>query len=215
MNPTSTSYLLQKVAPLVMREIGPRVGPFVAERVGIPLAKKVGLPIARRIGIPIARKTGTLLLNRVGYPLVNKMLIKVNITPPDMGNNLLKKTAPTPSVTNQPTQTPATGKSKNKTKKLKEIFFSNRRNKTKSNHLINNTPTHNYSNNTLTPVPPINPVPVNPTPINQNPAMFPPQIPSPPDNYQKPPNDDSNPYMNYNSSLFSRRRHSFGYDYSE
>ncbi|NBJ15211.1 MAG: hypothetical protein FNP40_06500 [Dehalobacter sp. 4CP] len=76
------SYLLQKVAPIVLRELQPyiagKVGPLVAEKIGMPIARKVGLPLAKRIGIPMARKTGTFLLNRVGYPLINKVIFKGN-----------------------------------------------------------------------------------------------------------------------------------------
>lgn len=74
------SYLIQKAAPIIMRELQPyisaKVGPFLAAKVGMPLAKNVGLPLAKRIGVPLARRSGTFLLNRVGYPLLNKMLFK-------------------------------------------------------------------------------------------------------------------------------------------
>lgn len=194
MNPTSTSYLLQKVAPLVMRELGPRVGPYFAERVGIPLARKVGLPIARRIGYPIARKAGTLLVNRVGYPLINKMLLKANITPPDL--NPRKANKPTSIVKEETGNNPDNSldlKKVKKPKKLKNMFFGNLRSKTKTKTKI-------------TPVPaiPVNPSIItapNPAPLNQN---------TTPTNYISPAQEiseqDNIPYMNYNSSLFNRRR---------
>lgn len=77
------SYLIQKAAPIIMRELQPyisaKVGPFLAQKFGAPLAKNVGLPLAKKIGIPLARRSGTFLLNRVGFPLINKMLFKGNM----------------------------------------------------------------------------------------------------------------------------------------
>lgn len=86
---TQASFLVEKVVPIVMREIGPhissRITPLIAEKVGLPLAKKVGLPLAKRIGIPIARKAGSVFINKVGYPLVKKVLFKDKINSPAAG----------------------------------------------------------------------------------------------------------------------------------
>ncbi|HHV65361.1 MAG TPA: hypothetical protein GXX46_09855 [Peptococcaceae bacterium] len=87
MSANQTSYLLQKVAPLVMKELGPRLEPIITEKITIPLAKKIGLPLARKIGIPLARKTGTIFLNKVGYPLLQKALSKANINLPNSNQN--------------------------------------------------------------------------------------------------------------------------------
>lgn len=195
MDPTQTSYLLQKVAPLVMRELGPRVGPLFAEKVGIPLAKKVGLPIARRIGIPIARKTGTLLLNKVAYPYLNKVL--------------LKATPITQTVNPQSAKGTAVAKGKQKNRNLKDIIWPKKNKKA------------TRANNVITPVVP---APVNQIP-SQVPSQMPSQVPSQAPYqvpyrvpYQIPSplpqsiEQNPSPYMNYNSNLFTRRKQNFGYD---
>ncbi|RNC29112.1 MAG: hypothetical protein AWM53_00761 [Candidatus Dichloromethanomonas elyunquensis] len=181
MDPIPTSYLLQRVAPLVMRELGPRVGPIFAEKVGIPLAKKVGLPIAKRIGIPIARRTGMLLFNKVGYPFINKMLFKLNLdTPQDQ---------------------PATVKPAAETKKnmfdLKNLFgFKKNGRKTKT---LNN-PAPNSPAPGLTPVLPAQP--------NQlNPLLPTPIVPQP---VQERAGQNTNSDI-YGSTLFNRRRHNYGH----
>lgn len=207
MNPSQASYLLQKVAPLVMRELGPRVGPLVAEKVGIPLAKKVGLPIARRIGIPIARKTGTLLLNKVGYPLLNKMLFKVNLDPSNSSLGSLLSSLTTPPgapVKAQPPQQPAPAKPPKAKRSLRNLI----RPKKANNKFVPN------KNNVVTPVAP---VPVVPAPLGSAPRQqIPPQMPLTnqvvPNNYGQPNEQNPYPYA-HNSSLFNRRRQNFGYDF--
>jgi len=195
MEPTQASYLLQKVAPLVMRELGPRVGPIVAEKVGIPLAKKVGLPIARRIGIPIARKTGTILFNKFGYPLLNKMLLKVNLNTPN--SSLLKNAAPTPPAANEPVKSAGGEKNRKRKRSLKEMIRPRKAKKIKgkANQAAPAAPVPINQ-----PVPQIVPQPV-PQPQLQTPAV--------PNTFEENVEQNFNPYLNYNSSLFNRRRHNY------
>jgi hypothetical protein len=183
MEPTQASYLLQKVAPLVMREVGPRIGPIVADKVGIPLAKKVGLPIARRIGIPIARKTGTILLNRFGYPLLNQALLKVNLTAVDPV--LPKSERPVKTTENEPLQTPGKKKPKKKRRNLKDLIPKKKK--------------------AIPPVPaPIKQGPplLSPQLPSQGNYAFPEQGVQ-----------DQNPFANYNSSLFNKKHRNLGYNY--
>lgn len=195
MEVTQTSYLLQKVAPLVMREIGPRVGPVVAEKFGIPLAKKVGLPIARRIGIPIARKTGSILFNKFGYPFLNKMLLKVNLSTPN--SSLLKNADPavsTPLESNEPSNAAAVPQPKKKKISLKEMIRPKKVKKIKSR-----------KNQAA----PAVPVPVNQPSVQTVPQplpQVPPQIPVAPNTFEEKVQENFNPYQNYNSTLFHRRR---------
>ncbi|NLM21661.1 MAG: hypothetical protein GX207_07940 [Peptococcaceae bacterium] len=114
------SYFMQRIVPLIIKELGPQVnkmvGPIIAEKIGIPLAKKVGLPIAKKIGIPIARKTGIILLNKVGYPLINKVLTQNNISLSPSAAKVISEinTTPTKEI------------DKPKNKKIKNLIKANR-----------------------------------------------------------------------------------------
>ncbi len=186
-----TSYLMQKVVPLIMREIGPqlskRVGPLITEKVGIPLAKKVGLPLFKKIGMPIARKTGTVLLNRVGYPLVNKVLFNNTATP-------LTKADPA-AITNQgvnqiPAAETVTGKPKKKNRSLRNLIRPKKSQKTPKNSI----------NKAVIPA-----VPVPPAPVFVAPQALPQDLPQ--NNQTAPANNNPyNFYQNNSSSLFGRRR---------
>jgi hypothetical protein len=182
MDPTQASYLLQKVAPLVMRELGPRVGPYFAEKVGVPLAKKVGLPIARRIGIPIARRTGMLLFNKFGYPLINKTLFKLNLDTPNSG--ALKTVPPVPQGT------AVTEKPKKNLFGFKNLLTARKGKKNKA---------LNKAGRDI-------PAPVVPTLPKQIPAPNP-VIPNVVQEQTE--QDLNNPY--YSSTLFNKRRNNYGF----
>mgnify|MGYP000954296557 CR=1 FL=1 len=73
MEQNQTSLLLQKAAPIILRELGPKVEPLIAEKVIMPVIRKVGPPLAKRIAYPLARRAGKALFNRVGFPLLNQL----------------------------------------------------------------------------------------------------------------------------------------------
>jgi hypothetical protein len=203
MNSTQTSYLLQKVAPLVMRELGPRLEPIITEKITIPIAKKIGPPLARRIGIPLARKTGTIFLNKVGYPLVQKALLKANVNLPNINLNDpgTPNNVPAPAQEPEPGQSSTAVKRKRKSLGLAKIIQSRKAKKAKRNNLFSPKVTNNQ------PIPP-----------GRNPQI-PPQAGFEP-NLQAPlPNMNpgtalnssrpvgGNPFdFNHNPSLFGRRR---------
>ncbi|UWG98145.1 hypothetical protein LPY66_04895 [Dehalobacter sp. DCM] len=112
-----SSYLIQKAAPIIMRELQPyitaKISPFLTEKVGIPLAKRIGLPLAKKVGIPLARRSGTFLFNRVAYPMINNVLFKGNLstllgvpgTPVKTLPSNLSTLVPTSDSSNPPSQT--------------------------------------------------------------------------------------------------------------
>ncbi len=207
---SQASFLLQKVAPLVMREIGPhitsRVTPLITEKVGIPLAKKVGLPIARRIGIPIARKAGNFFISKVGYPVVNKVIFKNNLQSlNDLFQNKTNVAPDTASVPDQaPAVTPAVTEKPKKRRNIKDLFLRPKNPKIKSK--LKKTPKINPSpkNNTV-------PLPSPATPRNPSPVQTPQQQrPDIPGNVGRP-YENPYPYTNQGTNLFGKRRNNFPY----
>lgn len=196
MNPSQTSYLLQRVAPIILRELGPRAGSVFAEKVGIPLAKKVGLPLARRIGIPIARKTGMFLFNKVGYPLINKMLLKANITLPNNTAGTIVNSV-SAQTTQKAGQTAKAAKAMRKGLNLKNLLKAKKSNKKlvkkRTPQQINNQITQQIPQQLNTQIPFVNPPSLSSNTQSTEQELF------------------SN--INNNSSLFNRRRQSYGYDW--
>ena len=207
------SFLLQKVAPLVIREISPhitsKVTPYVTEKIGIPIAKKVGLPIARRIGIPIARKAGNVFISKVGYPFVNKVIFKNNLDGllQSAGLSALPNTVTgslKPDNAPPETASPVDVKPK-KRRSLKELIPIPRRGKSKSNLKITPKSYPDVKNNA-----PI-PLPAAPKP---NPAQtyIPQQRPQSQGNFSE---NYQHPYPNLNhggTNLFGKRRNLFPYE---
>ena len=175
MEQNQASLLLQKAAPIIMRELGPKLEPLIAEKVIIPIVKKVGPPLARRIAYPLARRACTALFNRVGSTLLNQALN------PDIDNNVSAdpKTA---------TTEPKTGKFRFRFKKpskgLKD-FFPFIKAKTKSlqtpsdqvplqNPLTNQIQFPNQQTSPATSVPPADPLNSgNPELFNENQIYLP------------------------------------------
>ncbi|NLP43140.1 MAG: hypothetical protein GX351_00770 [Peptococcaceae bacterium] len=182
-----TSHLLQKAAPIIMRELGPRIEPLIAEKLITPLIQKVGPPIAKRIAYPLARRAGMALFNKVGFPLLNQLFEpdSASVQPNENalpGENKLSKFK--------------IGKTKGNGKSLKNIFRS-RKNKTKSlqtpapdqavpqapnpllnqTSLPNQTPIPNQQFTQISPetsVPPVNPLPNDSLGLfNENQAFLP------------------------------------------
>lgn len=199
---SQASFLLQKVAPLVIREIGPhitsRVTPLITEKIGIPLAKKVGLPIVKRIGIPIARKAGNLFITKVGYPVVNKVVFKnnPNLSLQNIGAMIKTGTVPEPTVVPKETSPlpPVAETTKKKRRSLKEMIIRPKKVKTKSNLKV--TPKTNSPINNGAPIP----VPT-PTHYNSQQPLFQQQQPQQYQHQQL----YQNPY-GQNTNLFSKRR---------
>lgn len=200
------SFLLQKVAPLVIREISPhitsKVTPYITEKIGIPIAKKVGLPIARRIGIPIARKAGNFFISRVGYPLVNKVLFKNNLDGllkgAGLGTTSNTKTntgSIKPGTAPLETTPPAAVKTK-KRRSLKEMIPRPGKAKKKTNLKITPKSYPGVKNDA-------------PIPIPAAPKPYPTQTSIPQQDIS---NHNPYPDINYgNSTLFGRRRNVYPY----
>lgn len=199
MESSQTSYLMQRVIPLLIRELGPqiskRVGPVMAEKVGIPLAKKVGLPLVRKIGVPIARKTFTVILRKIDSPLINKIFF----------NNPANVLTPTSTTAKALPKSNAIPKSKSKKvkkekKDLKDLLLSRKRNKRffKRNSTRSFIPSNPHSTTSFPPV------------SQQVPPQVPSQEQTPRDSQQGPrvtaPNPNNFFPQNYHSSLFGRRR---------
>ena len=210
---SQASFLLQKVAPLVMREIGPhitsRVTPLITEKIGIPIAKKVGLPIAKRIGIPIARKAGNFFISKVGYPVVNKVIFNNNLNTLFPNLNVKPDTTPDPSSAVTPSTPPVTEKTKQR-RSLKELLSPK---KPKSKAKLKKTPVENHNNtnnHSPSPSPKNNVVPPLPTNNNPSPVQTPQQSPDIPGNLGRP---YENPYSypNQGNNLFGKRRNNYPY----
>lgn len=196
MDPTQTSYLLQKVAPIIIRELGPKVEPLIAEKLVMPIAKKVGPPLAKKIGMPIARRAGTVLINKLGYPLVNKVL-KVNLSP---SQNLLTNLG-APAKT-EPAQgnIPKKAKAKKQRKSLKQLITPRK------------TIKQNNGNQFTPSVIPQIPLQAPQTPQTPQAPQFPPFPPQAPLLNQQPVQNNEYTYFNNNSSLLFGRKRQYGQD---